>query len=989
MANAASFRKLGRMQIPQRLAYILERDQELDGAVKLSVTQLEPWINNSNLPFFPEYTKHDLGHIEAVLRTAVSLVRDEAWEAITPTDAGVLVLAVLLHDCAMHLLEDGFISLLDAKRSAQSIPGMNDKPWNLLWEDFCGEASRFDGRTLMRIFGETAAIRRPPLDPERMTKRDRLLIGEFVRRHHPRLAQEIAFFGVPTLGDRPLAFRGLSESKSYIAALSGIIARSHGADVRSFLPYLREYFDLRQYKGVHAVFLMTLLRVADYVQIDAERAPAQVLQVKRLASPVSQGEWKAHHAIRDIRHTHEDPEALFIDALPEDAQTFFRVSSWVKGIQHELDDSWAVLGEVYGRYEGLNELGLVLRRIRSTLDDVKEIAQKLPYLPIEARFRGSDADLLKLLIEPLYGNRPEVGLRELIQNSVDAVRELNEYLKDLPTLGDVPLTHQESDVVVSVETTETGESWVSVSDKGIGMTPEIVVDYFLTAGASFRRSEDWKQMFETSEGKSKVLRAGRFGVGALASFLLGPELTVSTRHVDEHEGVEFKADVETELIELKRISRPVGTTVRIRITNTLVEQLNKPNERDYYHEDEIDWDWYCLSQPSVARRVKGKELSQEYYLPVPQEALPADWRSTAHPDYAGILWTYSKVPELVCNGLRVRREKSGDLFPESRWEQRYGLTMPSVSVFDPDGRLPLNLQRTDPAETQYPFDHALALDVIRDFIAHSLVHGPNRNLSVDEADALRYAGIASSTYRPPYYSTPAKSRVPWYFNQERFGFLDASILQSEGFESVMVALLSRSSDPTGLQEIYAGPTIITAPDWYSYSETDNWLRRMMEYAAYSTGPFGSVEDRQQDWSIGGEDVLRSMKRKGGRILISASDWNRIVNSSRIRKSLRDAAIEEWQERGWYLLRFGECPPVTFDFRSLLPLKMLEEKWIISEIYLGQGEKIEPSPIALQWLKTLHCAEIPYDEAQRRNKLRHAYAELETHISAHNRSKQTV
>src|SRR6185369_2184186 len=132
-----------------------------------------------------------------------------------------------------------------------------DKPWILLWEDFCGEASRFDGRTLMRLFGETQPVRRPPMDPKLMTMRDRLLIGEFVRRHHPRLAQEIASFGVPTLGERPLAFQGLSESKEYIAKLAGIIARSHGAHVRSFLPYLRDHFDIRQYKGVHAVFLMT------------------------------------------------------------------------------------------------------------------------------------------------------------------------------------------------------------------------------------------------------------------------------------------------------------------------------------------------------------------------------------------------------------------------------------------------------------------------------------------------------------------------------------------------------------------------------------------------------------------------------------------------------------------------------------------------------------------------------------------------------------
>src|SRR6266550_2659539 len=126
------------MRIPQRLAYVLERDQELDGAVKLSIAQLEPWIKHSNLPFFPEYTKHDLEHIEAVLRTAAALIRDEAWEAITPGDAAVLILSVLLHDCAMHLVEDGFISLLEPTRSKKTVPGMLDKPWDILWEEFCG-----------------------------------------------------------------------------------------------------------------------------------------------------------------------------------------------------------------------------------------------------------------------------------------------------------------------------------------------------------------------------------------------------------------------------------------------------------------------------------------------------------------------------------------------------------------------------------------------------------------------------------------------------------------------------------------------------------------------------------------------------------------------------------------------------------------------------------------------------------------------------------
>jgi signal transduction histidine kinase len=979
------------MQIPQRLAYILERDQELDGAVKLSVTQLEPWINNSNLPFFPEYTKHDLGHIEAVLRTAVSLVQDEAWEAMTPSDAGVLVLAVLLHDCAMHLLEDGFISLLEPSRSARFVPGMNDKPWNLLWEEFCGEASRFDGRTLMRIFGETAPIRRPLLDPERMTKRDRLLIGEFVRRHHPRLAQEIAFFGVPTLGDRPLAFRGLSESKSYIAALSGIIARSHGADVRSFLPYLREHFDIRQYKGVHAVFLMTLLRVADYVQIDAERAPAQVLQVKRLASPVSQGEWKAHHAIRDIRHTHEDPEALFIDALPEDAQTFFRVESWVKGIQQELDDSWAVLGEVYGRYEGLSRLGLVLRRIRSTLDNIGEISEKLPYLPIRATFRGSDADLLKLLIEPLYGNRPEIGIRELIQNAVDAVRELSQYVQDVPSMGDVPVTTQEADVIVSVSKDEHEQNWISVSDKGIGMTAEIIVDFFLTAGASFRRTEQWKKMFERTDGRSRVLRAGRFGVGALASFLLGPELQVSTRHVEEAEGIAFSASVETEFIELRRFSRPVGTTIRIRVSDELVEKLQ---ENDYYAEDSMDWDWYCLSKPTVKRLMNSTPLTQEYFLPNSGETLPPDWRRISHPDFEDVLWTYSHAPELVCNGIKVQ---TGDMMqdpqPESEWDRRFGLRMPNVSVFDPDGRLPLNLQRTGYADERYPFDDVLADDVIRDFIAHSLVYGPTGMTLTKTEPMVTYPGLVRKRIRGSYLGIYSHPRQIWYFTNSGFGLLDASLIQTSGANSVLIARLAEEDDVEDLEQMASGPKIITESDYYSVAEADQWLRNMIEYGASLNDPlieldeFAPDED-ERNWGLGGEHVISFLPCDGARILVPVTTWRRIVQSSRIRKNLRELLTQEWEENGWHLFQVGNCPECMFDFSSFASKSGPDRNAAVSEIYFATNDSVEPSPMGSGWLRVLRTTEIPYDIALRRQKLKHAYEELQSYINAHEAEKSS-
>jgi hypothetical protein len=87
------------------------------------------------------------------------------------------------------------------------------------------------------------------------------------------------------------------------------------------------------------------------------------------------------------------------------------------------------------------------------------------------------------------------------------------------------------------------------------MTPEIIRDYFLRAGASFRKSSAWRKEHDDVQGHSRVLRTGRFGVGALAAYLLGDEIEVTTRHLfaDPLHGIKFTARLDDEAISLDRI----------------------------------------------------------------------------------------------------------------------------------------------------------------------------------------------------------------------------------------------------------------------------------------------------------------------------------------------------------------------------------------------------------------------------------------------------
>lgn len=565
-----------RIEYPKFLEDLLQQDRTLRAAVDSTIADFDIWLNISRLPFFTDYTDHGIDHLNQVIATATSLITDDAKIHFTPADAAVLILSTLLHDSALHLSEAGFKELIQGSASEWQIRDFDTTNWSDLWNDFLFSAKRWDDRKLKEIFGDfedesgVPIVRDPFLNYDNLTDRDRKLIGEFIRWHHPRIAHEFAIYGVPASSSDPiLPTASLGQD---IRDIVGLVARSHGLPLRSCVEYLNEHYHRREYQNIHAVYIMVLLRVADYLQIQADRAPNLVFRYRHIPSKISQLEWRAHNAITNITQTHDDPESIEIQAQPEDVKTFLRLKDWLSGIQEELDKSWAVLGEIYGSHKNLSNLGLILRRVRSNLDNVEKFAKTVEYVPERIELSVARPDLLKLLVGPLYDNIPSIGVRELMQNAIDAVRErwaLEEKHPELRKKID-ELMPQESDVEIWIDDPDKkGYRWLTISDKGVGMTVEIIRDYFLTAGASFRNSDAWKKEYESEdeEKKSRVLRSGRFGVGILAGFLLGERMEISTRHIRSNQGVRFSTTIELEALELRYDNNlPIGTTIRIPIS---------------------------------------------------------------------------------------------------------------------------------------------------------------------------------------------------------------------------------------------------------------------------------------------------------------------------------------------------------------------------------------------------------------------------------------
>lgn len=931
--------------VPQRISEALALDAALGGVVSLALADFGEWFADNKLVFFPEYTDHGPRHITEVLRSAAALITDAAWETLTPSDVAVLVVSTLLHDCAMHLSEAGFLQLIGTRTDALLA---SDKPWPELWDSYVAEASRFDGRKLMALFGDTTKPRRPSPNPIDWTTRDKLLIGDFLRRHHPRLAHEIAMRGVPgpSHSDR-IKLHGLDERLRW---LSGLVARSHGVGIRDAVEWLPA--DERQETcHTHVPFLMAVLRIADYIQIHRERAPHQVLQVRSLASPLSQAEWRAHHSVETIHALHLDPEALFVKAKPPTSADFVKLQRLLASIQEELDQSWAVIGEIYGRFAGLNHLGLTVRRLRSNMDDVEAFAKTVDYVPVAARFDTAGADLLKLLVAPLYGSSPEMGVRELVQNAVDAVRELRD------------LGGEEGSVTVTIRN-EDGAQWLEVVDTGIGMTADVIVNYFLRAGASFRNSDTWRHQHTDDEGHSRVLRAGRFGVGALAAFLLGDEMHVRTRHVGSAQGVEFKASIDDEVIDLRRASCPVGTSIRIRLTTRLRDD---------------SWDWYCLASPPVTRRRDQRELPQRATVPSEGVELSPEWHRIRAPGFSDVQWTCragGHVPFLTCNGLVVARAQ------RSEWLEDHGelpliltefddlhpfgldavrLATPDLSVFDPDGNLPLDLRRTALSVERLPFHDELLVSVSRDVLAYALLYLPET--------------LARATYRGatdhPLLRSPdlngGRTLAPWrWMTPDGWALLDQWTFHAVKPSKVLV-LQSLSEHATGALVIRQGRDHVIGMNSDGVKGANTWLRFCLGGTSHSLG------------------ALSHLPRRGVTALIASKWWARVSKSNEIAKDLRHGLAHREIGDGWVLLE-TEGRNSEIDWKALAAAAPAHELEGFAEVDVDVARLCLPrtmSALATEWRDLLGRPTIPFARAEREALLR-ATPELHEYVEAYRR-----
>lgn len=434
----------------------------------------------------PDLTLHDITHVDALWRVASEIAGPNF--PLNPAEAIVLGGAFLLHDAA-HCRAAYPGGVAELRRTVE-------------WRD-------------------AAAQRELPADQlKEGTPEFQSVLFDTLRVLHPKQARTLPFAKWSDGVGNVVHLFPHDELREAYGHVIGEIAESHW-----FNPHELEVFAAKVVTApvclapaawtVNPLKIAILLRVADAAHIDAKRAPRLLLAISR-PSEVSQEHWRFQARLNQP-HCDTGRGELVFSGSPFPASE--QAAWWLAYDAACLADKELSAADHLLRDHRLQQLAA---REVACVRSPESFARNIPtegWHPVDTSLRISD---IQSAVErfggaKLYGDKPHLALRELLQNARDAVMASR-------ALG--ALSETEGSITVHLEEKE-GEDWLHITDTGIGMSRYVLVHVLLDFGRSL-----WKDTALRSEWPGLAATGfdavGRFGIGFFSIFVLGKHVKIST-----------------------------------------------------------------------------------------------------------------------------------------------------------------------------------------------------------------------------------------------------------------------------------------------------------------------------------------------------------------------------------------------------------------------------------------------------------------------------
>lgn len=447
---------------------------------------------------FEEYTKHDISHLNTMLKSLDWIIPDPTKERMTATDWLLTVLSIYFHDVGMLVTKSEY--------NARYNSGFKIFKEQL----FAGEDGAEYQAKISRLKDDEA---------------EKFLYQEFVRhRHAERSRNWVSGKENPISGITPDIQETINSLLEPLGELFrrdlGIVCESHHlndlGDVKKYK--VRQAYGSSQDEFANIQYAAILLRTADLLHITSDRTPSVLLKAINPRDPVSQQEWAKQRAVKSVLpRLGTNADGNFDETSPKDTIQVFAYFTQEDGY--------------FGLTSYLIYCGEQLRRSQEWASHSKKLAgvpYEFPWKFIDDsnietegfikdtfEFSIDQAKVLELLTGHTLYNDTRVVLRELVQNSLDAIR-----LQHHPRRPDGGLIK----ITWSNHSRE-----LAVQDNGTGMTQEIINRFLLKVGSSRYQDPEFRKKYPSFNSIS------RFGIGVLSAFMIADSLEIITSHPEEEQ----------------------------------------------------------------------------------------------------------------------------------------------------------------------------------------------------------------------------------------------------------------------------------------------------------------------------------------------------------------------------------------------------------------------------------------------------------------------
>ncbi|MBL4693041.1 MAG: ATP-binding protein [Magnetovibrio sp.] len=441
----------------------------------------------------PGLTVHDITHMDALWGLADKIIGPKY--RMNPAEAFVLGGAILLHDAAM---------------SVAAVGGWDKLKSDPLWAQTV--------RHVAKRRGENG----PDFDVQAPSGRIvQDAIPEILRALRAKNAKKLLSrsWTVPNNG---ATYKLLDDSDLLddFGHIIGKIAHSHWWSIEK----VEEEFASRTPAAstnfpnmgtVDALKIAAILRTADMCHLDSRRAPSFLFALRQ-----PQGTSKLHWEFQNLLNqvTVDDDAFDYTSKRPftcQKSEAWWLCYDTLTMADRELSQTDAMLAD-HGNFRRFK-----VRRIRNieTPARLKNSVQIDGWGTVDTALHISDIpDLIdKLGGKALYGNNPRMAIREIIQNSADAVRARA-----------VLDGNEESDKQYSIDIELTSDNTLIITDTGLGMSNDVIVNNLLNFGTSFWGSDIMRREYPKL-AEADFSATGRFGIGFFSTFMIADHVTLITR----------------------------------------------------------------------------------------------------------------------------------------------------------------------------------------------------------------------------------------------------------------------------------------------------------------------------------------------------------------------------------------------------------------------------------------------------------------------------